>query len=145
MDKIDLRTPLSTLMTTDLILVNPKDRVTEVNAAFRKHNIHHLPVVSGLGELKGIISKSDLLKIAHGWSVFKKGDDKSYNEALFEMLLAEDIMTENVACLEPLDTVEVAVGIFKENLFHAIPILEKGKIVGLVTTFDLLNFAFQSL
>ncbi|MCB0640731.1 MAG: CBS domain-containing protein [Phaeodactylibacter sp.] len=145
MQKIDPHTTLAAVMTTDLVLVSPKDTVKEVDDIFRKHNIHHIPVVSGMGELQGIISKADLLKISHGWGIFRKKEQQTYNDALFEMLLAEDIMTKNVACLEPMDTVEVAVGIFKENLFHAIPVVSGGIVVGLVTTFDLLNYAFREV
>lgn len=143
MSPVDRQAPLSSIMTTDLIVVNPKDKVKEVAAVFQKHNIHHIPVVSGMHQLEGLISKSDLLKISHGWSLFRNLQEDTYNSALYESLLAQDIMTRAVAKLEPQDTVEMALGIFKENLFHALPIVLNGRLVGIVTTYDLLQYAFD--
>ncbi|MEZ4980721.1 MAG: CBS domain-containing protein [Saprospiraceae bacterium] len=45
--------------------------------------------------------------------------------------------------LRPEDPASFAARIFGENLFHALPIVESGKLVGIVTTFDLLKMAFR--
>jgi CBS domain-containing protein len=59
-------------------------------------------------------------------------------------LLAEEAMTRQVATLDPDDSLEMAVGFFRENLFHALPVVDKDKLVGIVTTFDLLTHAYAS-
>ncbi|MBK6619429.1 MAG: CBS domain-containing protein [Saprospirales bacterium] len=66
------------------------------------------------------------------------------NDRLFKSLLVEDVMTRQVATLTPEDSISIAAGYFKENLFHAIPIVDKGGLlVGILTTFDLLNYFFN--
>ena len=48
-------------------------------------------------------------------------------------------MTEKNATLRSSDRISVAIETFKENLFHAIPIVDHGKLVGIVTTHDIIN------
>ena len=51
----------------------------------------------------------------------------------------KDIMTKRLAKLEPTDKINVALEVFKENLFHALPVVEGDKIVGIVSTFDIIK------
>jgi CBS domain-containing membrane protein len=135
--------PISELMTTDLIIVRPHDTMAQVAEAFRKNDIHHLPVVNQEGELKGILSKSDFLRISHGWTMFRNNQKAEFDEALYQTLLVKDVMTKDVAKLAPSDALSVAAGIFRENLFHCIPVIDKGVLVGMITTYDLLKYAFE--
>ncbi|MBK8669766.1 MAG: CBS domain-containing protein [Saprospiraceae bacterium] len=52
---------------------------------------------------------------------------------------AKDIMTKKLAKMDPDDKINIALEVFKENLFHAIPVVKDEKIVGIVTTFDIIN------
>ena len=133
---MNLLGPLSDIMTADLVTVTPDNTIQEVNKIFKDYKFHHLPVLKK-GKLVGIISKSDL-------KLFKRGFVRN-NEAsrldLFRMktYTVGDVMTTGIAVLEPTDKVNVALEVFKENLFHAIPIVEEGHLVGMVTTFDVIN------
>lgn len=51
----------------------------------------------------------------------------------------ETIMTTDPITLKQENTLEDARRIFDENHFHHIPIVEKGKLVGIISTFDLMN------
>ncbi|MCB0644425.1 MAG: CBS domain-containing protein, partial [Phaeodactylibacter sp.] len=55
---MNLNAPVSTIMTTNLITVNPEDPIQKVNEIFEKNNIHHIPVVR-YKDIVGIISKTD--------------------------------------------------------------------------------------
>lgn len=137
-------TPLAQVMTTRLLTVRECDSMEMVHRIFQKHDIHHVPVENEKGELAGIVSRSDFLKISFGMSLFNNPERDNYNTALYKSMLVRDVMTKMVVALSPRDTVRVAANIFRENLFHAIPITEKERIVGIVTTYDLLNFAFRN-
>ena len=106
------------------------------------NNIHHLPVVVE-GKVIGILSKSDYLRLLHGFTLFKTEKSTEYNDAIMRSLLVGEVMTKQVATLAPDDTLEMAAGFFRENLFHALPVVSKGKLVGILTTFDLITFAFS--
>ncbi len=142
--QIDSTRPVSDIMAKDLIVVGPYEPVSVVADVFERHNIHHLPVVSEGGRLLGLISKSDFLKISHGFSLFKRQNKSEYDRALYEALLVKDIMTKKVATLQPEDSLRKAADLFRENLFHALPVVYKdGQLVGLITTYDLLTYAYR--
>lgn len=54
-------TPVQEIMTTDLPAVSPKDTVEHCRQLMSAQNIRYLPVFLG-GELKGIISMSDVVR-----------------------------------------------------------------------------------
>lgn len=132
-------------MTTDLVVIKASDPLKAAADAFRKNNIHHLPVVDEDSRLIGIFSKSDLLRVGSAWTAFqkKKGSDLDSFDLFTEKITIGEVMTREVVKLTPEDPLSVAVGIFRENLFHSLPIVDDGILVGLVTTFDLLKYAFE--
>lgn len=133
---------LSTIMTTDLVTVNSQELFTEIDKIFKANNFHHIPVVDN-GKLLGIISKSDYLLLVEPLSFFRKELEEYKNQRFFSSLLAENVMTKNLVCLGPEDSVSDAAKVFSENQIHAIPIVEqKEKLLGIVTTLDLINHAY---
>jgi len=59
--KLDLRLPVSTIMTTDLYCVTMDDTVDECMAVMTRQRFRHLPVREG-SEIVGIISIGDVVK-----------------------------------------------------------------------------------
>ena len=132
------------VMTADVISVKATDTMNQVSLIFNSREIHHLPVIDGEGKIVGIISKTDYHKLEHGFTLFKSKESQAYNDAIMRSLLASDVMTKQVVTLLPDDNISVAVDIFRENLFHAIPVVDENhKLVGILTTYDLLNYAFR--
>ena len=140
---MDKYMPVSSIMTTNVISVSPNQTMDKVQDIFRKHNIHHLPVTDN-GKVVGIISHSDCLRLQNSFTLFNTESSERYNSAIMHSLLVKEVMIKQVAKLEPTDSVEVAAGFFRENLFHALPVVDKdGQLAGLLTTYDLLNYAFS--
>lgn len=135
---------IAEIMTRDPITLNPCDTMDKVQEIFASHLIHHIPVVEN-GKVCGIISQTDYLKLQHGFTLFRNNQADAYNDAIMRSLLVKEVMVVQVATLYADDTVNTAFGFFRENLFHALPILdrESRKLVGIVTTFDLLNYAYK--
>lgn len=132
------------VMTADVISIKSTDTMNMVSVIFNSNEIHHLPVIDQEEKVIGIISKTDYHKIQHGFTLFKSKESKAYNEAIMRSLLAKDVMTKQVVTLTPDSELSVAIDIFKENLFHAIPVVdEQNKLAGILTTYDLINFAYQ--
>ena len=128
--------PVEKIMTTKLFTVNPKDKLTAVKEIFAENNIHHVPVVR-YKEIIGIISKSDFLHFLRGFN--RNEEDRFVNDARLRVYNAEDIMTKGLAKLSPKDRINVALEIFMENRFHAIPVVSDNELVGIVTTFDIIK------
>ncbi|MCB0640732.1 MAG: CBS domain-containing protein [Phaeodactylibacter sp.] len=132
------------LMTTNVLVVHPNDTMLKVHELFHSNTIHHLPVVDAGNRVIGMISKSDYLAVSNALPLFKPEKREAANVKLFQSLLVEDVMTRQVATLAPEDALEVAIGYFKENMFHAIPIVDPaGRLAGILSTYDLLVFFFD--
>ncbi|MCP3931445.1 MAG: CBS domain-containing protein [Bacteroidetes bacterium] len=133
---MNILAPVSTIMSTKLITVNPKDELSLIKEIFEKHKIHHIPVVR-YKKIIGLISKTDFFFFLRGF--IRNEDDHFVNEARLRAYIAEDIMTKGLAKLKPSDRIIVALEIFKENLFHAIPVVENDELIGIITTYDIIK------
>ena len=122
--------PLSSIMATKLVTLHADDTLDDVRRVFIKNKIHHIPVVNDDSELVGIISTYDLFKI-----------DKHPSE--FGSIRIGDVMTKGIATLEPDDKVGAAAEVFLEHLFHAVPIVKDKKLLGIVTSHDILRYEFM--
>ncbi|NBC24869.1 MAG: CBS domain-containing protein [Bacteroidetes bacterium] len=123
--------PISSIMTRNLITVSQKDSLEKVKNIFSEKNIHHMPVVDG-EELVGLITTSDLLWLDEPFDNYKN-------------IMVSSVMTKKLAVLEPTDKIGSASQVFLRNWFHAIPIVESEskKLLGIITTFDLLSYSFK--
>lgn len=128
--------PVSKLMTRKLVTVSPLDKMSAVKEIFEKHLVHHVLVVRHT-QLVGLISKMDYLQ-------FLKGANANASDALDESARlnnykVEDVMTKGLATLESTDRINVALQVFAENRFHALPIVDDGEVVGILTTYDIIK------
>ncbi|HMQ50057.1 MAG TPA: CBS domain-containing protein [Saprospiraceae bacterium] len=133
---------IRSIMTHHPITVNASEKVSKVQEIFRDYDFHHLPVVQQGNKLIGIISKEDVAALTYLMSMNTSGVTFSKNE--YQHLLASDIMTKSPLTLDPDDSVGLAADIFLANKFHAVPIVEDGELVGIVTTHDLLRYSFSA-
>ncbi|MCG8326247.1 MAG: CBS domain-containing protein [Chitinophagales bacterium] len=139
----DKSTTVGNIMSTPVITVHKDDTMSKVQDIFRKNNIHHIPVIAEGNKVVGIISKSDYLRLLHGFTLFKTEKSIAYNDAIMRSLLVGEVMTRQVATLNPEDSLEMAAGFFRENLFHALPVISaQGQLIGIITTFDLITYAY---
>jgi len=134
--------PVSQIMTPDPVFVLPETSIDQIHQLFENNGFHHLLVVKG-GKVKGIISKSDYLRVQHilcySWSGVLGVEER------FTMMTASDIMTKDPLQIESSDTIGLAADIFLVNSFHALPIVDEGELVGIVTSHDLLFYAYEGL
>ncbi len=129
---MDLLSPVSELMSQDLISVHPEDHLSVVQKIFESYKIHHVPVVEG-DKLVGLISKNDF------YHLLTSDNQKTVAEILAEAPV-KSIMTKGLARLEPTDRIDVALELFKINRFHAVPVtLEDHTLVGMLTTHDIIK------
>ncbi len=133
---MDFTAPISKFMTRKLVTVSPGDRMTFVKEIFDTQRIHHLPVVR-YTTLVGLISKTDLLHFMRGMETTPY--DQMVEKSRLHNYSAEDIMTKGIATLGSNERINVALQLFSENLFHAIPIVDDDELVGMLTTFDIIK------
>jgi CBS domain-containing protein len=117
--------------------------MTQVATIFESRSIHHLPVIDKEGFIQGMISKSDYYKLLDHFTLFGKQSAKLANKKFLGSLLTKEIMSVDIITITPDDTLLTAANIFCENLFHALPVVENGKLVGILSPIDLVNYAFR--
>ncbi len=132
------RTPISTIMSSDVITVNHTNSIKEVSDLIEGKNIRHVPVVSGK-KVIGMLSSTDLQKI----SFINTVDGNELTTGMYDVLSIEQVMTKNVKTVQKDETIhDVALTLAKTE-FHALPVLDGEEIVGIVTTTDLINFLVE--
>ena len=131
--------PVSRVMSRAPIFVAPGTAIDHIHKLFEEYDFHHLPVVDR-GKVTGMISKSDYLKVRYMLTLSWSGM-VGINDA-YARICARDIMSSPVLMIEPNDTVGLAADIFLSNKLHALPVVSEGELVGIVTSHDLLNYAF---
>ncbi len=130
------------IMSRDLVTADPDEKLVSVRQKMMANHIQHVPVVDGR-KILGMISKSDIHRMEHHFTLFKAEKALEANRQIFTTMLAEEIMTTTLVKLKENDTISVALDLFKENLFHALPVVnDHDELVGLVTPLDLLLYAF---
>jgi len=134
------REKVSNIMTTDVLTVNVANTLTEANELFVNQRIRHLPVVSG-EKLVGILSQTDILRISFG-NAFEDNQSDA-DEAIFDMLSINQVMKHSPKTVGPEDTLKEAAEILAEKEFHALPVVENNKLVGIVTTTDIINYFIE--
>lgn len=134
------------VMTANPITVTSDTILKEVNIILEKENIHHVPIVSEEGTFEGIISKSDMLLLLDWGTKVNLPASLRKNTFLLTSNLARDIMETSVLKVTPQDTIRKCVQIFKENYFKALPVVDENqKVVGIITTYDLMLLAFSEI
>ena len=136
--------PVKRLMTTKVKTVRENDVMTVVNDIFSLHKFNHIPVLDEQDHLVGMMSRKDFNKILTTFSIFNTQKAEAENRRLQKSILVKDVMSSDVLTLQPEDQISIAYEIFKENLIHALPVVDDNrKIIGIITTHDLLTYAFE--
>ncbi len=128
---------VSSIMSKDLITVSYKDDLERAEHLFKTHKIRHIPVVKG-DELKGMLSYTDLLRISFADAIGE--DEMSIDSVVYNMFTIEQVMVKKVVSMPPTATIKEVAELLTQRDFHSIPIVDNKKLVGIVTTTDLLKF-----
>jgi len=118
--------------------VSPNQIMTDVSQVIESSPFHHFPVIDDNGHCIGIISKTDLYQLQDSFTKSRTGNYKENNQLLFRSLLASDVMTSEIVCLDLNDSVLVAINIFLKNKVHSIIVQNEGRLYGIITPYDIL-------
>jgi acetoin utilization protein AcuB len=107
-------------MTKNPVTIEPGDTLARADAKMKAGGFRRLPVVQ-YGELVGILSEYDL---------------RRYLESLYSTLVVA-AMTPNPVTVSAYATLEHAVALLKAEEIGALPVVEHGKLIGIVTASNL--------
>ncbi len=139
------------IMTKEVITVSPETEVLQAAQLLLEHRINGLPVVDEKGHLKGIICQSDLITQQEKFplpSFFitldsfiplksQKNIDKEIQK--IAAIKVNEAMTHDTITVGPDTTLEDIATLMVRNNFHTLPVLDHGKLVGIIGNEDILR------
>ena len=123
------------IMQIRLVTATPDTPASEVINILWDNYITGLPVVDGDMSLVGIVSEKDVLDTAFD-ILAGSADDPIASKNV------SDIMTTDIVYFRPDDDLADICECFKKNAFRRIPVVDNGKLVGLVSRKDIIHHAF---
>lgn len=114
------------IMSTDPQTVHEHDLVELVQKIMKWRGFHHVPVENEAGECIGIITSTNLKEAAE-----KHGS--------FGNMFASEVMRRDVITIDPNAEIQEAKDLMITKGIGALPVIYQGKLVGVITKFDLLQ------
>jgi acetoin utilization protein AcuB len=110
-------------MVHKLVTIQPEKKVNEALELMRKHSIRHLPVLDGQ-KFVGFVSEFDLREVRF--------------LPVSEEIKVQDVMIKDPVTIGPDESLEAAARLIFERKVGGLPVLEHGKLVGVITSKDIL-------
>jgi len=130
------------VMHTELVTVTPDTSLMKARDIITERKIAHLLVVDKKDKLVGIISDRDLKQSWASPATTLSIHELNY---LLRQLTVEMIMVKKLITVSPDTTIERAAFIMHENRISSLPVMEKGKLVGIITTTNVMEVLLQAI
>ncbi|MDY6839358.1 MAG: CBS domain-containing protein [Thermodesulfobacteriota bacterium] len=139
------------IMTKDVVTVSPETQIADAAKLLLEKGFNGVPVVDGTGKLVGLLCQSDLIAQQKKFpvpSVFTILDGiisftsmKHLEKEIQKMTATTvaDAMTPNPVTVAPETSIEEAGSIMVDKHFHTLPVVQEGRLVGIVGKEDLLR------
>ena len=130
------------IMTTNVVSLKETDDLHCARMLLKEYNIRHLPVLSEAGDFSGLLSQRDILNNAfkvvenYGFSKLKSREQRT---------LVKDVMNpacETITTDAPLKT---AGRFFVDNKQGCLPVVDNGRLAGILTSVDFVKLALHLL
>jgi CBS domain-containing protein len=143
------------IMSTSLLTVERSTPVREVIRLLIEHRISGVPVVHD-GAVVGIISEGDLILRERAYrqrggmaflaqQLFADHEKLAVEYRKAHGLVAEDVMSEPVVSVLPGTPVEDVAHLMAERHIKRVPVVENGRLIGIVSRGDVLRAAYERL
>ncbi len=130
---------VSKIMSSELTTVHTGQQLSEARRLLAGSKFDHLPVVSG-DKLIGMLSSSDLMRLN-----FDAGnaDLRSMDAVLDNSFSIETTMKKSPVTIRSTDTIRHAAELLVKGPFHSLPVVDDDKLVGIVTSTDLIGYLLE--
>jgi len=130
------------VMNTYLVTVSPDTTIIKAKDIIEEKRINHLLVVDKNKNLLGLVSDRD---VKQSWA--SPATTLSVHELnyLLTQLTVEMIMAKKIITISSDTTIESAALIMQENRISALPVMEAEKLVGIITTTDVMEVLLRAI
>jgi CBS domain-containing protein len=143
-------------MQSPVITIERDASLFDAHRLLVEEQIHGVPVVDEDGTVVGVLSSLDLLRVAQEEHESVRGESVYYRDVLpysgpdwsagvedfqdrLSALRVSEAMSEHVVSVPPEATAAQVARTLRENGIHRVLVAEKGSLVGIVTSFDLMK------
>jgi CBS domain-containing protein len=128
-------------MMSALTTISKDSSLLDAAMTMRRSSIRHLPIVDG-DRLVGIITERDVLRCSP--SLLSEITQDEYN-AIFENTPIARVMTRDPTSVQPDAPIRDAVALMMDRKMGCLPVVENGRLVGILTRSDLLTVLMNLL
>lgn len=134
--------PITKIMTKDVITLDCNDNLETPEILFKRNNIRHIPVVKNKSII-GMLSYTDLLRISFADATDEYDDD--VETVVYNMFTIEQVMAKNVISVQSSATIKEVAKLLGKKEFHALPVIDQDKLIGIVISTNLINYLVEKL
>lgn len=117
------------IMVKELITISPNEKIALADLIMTRNSVGGLPVVEK-GKLAGIITQRDIM--------FAKGYEVG-------TLCVRDLMSKTPITISPNASLKEVLGVMLENKIERLPVVQNGRLLGLIVHGKLLKAVYESL
>ena len=136
---------IASIMTTDVVTIPLGSTYEEAAKAFYDRQVSGMPVVDAQGQVVGVLSDKDLYRVLFPWYKSFLEDPVEYTdfearEAKIEEVRHKSIegfMSRQVFSVESDTPIMKAGAMMLAHSIHRLPVIDGGKLVGIVTRSDI--------
>ncbi|NNE02611.1 MAG: CBS domain-containing protein [Eudoraea sp.] len=134
---ISINIPVSTIMTKEIRTIDINENLEKAEHLFKKYKIRHIPVVEN-EKIVGMLSLNDLLRLSFADGAYK--EEENVSSDIYEMFSISQLMVRKPETVSSSTTVKEVAQLLTKTQFHSLPVVDNEKVVGMVTTTDLLKY-----
>jgi CBS domain-containing protein len=139
------------IMSTELITVSPETEIIQATRLLLENNINGVPVMNDTGKLVGILCQSDLVvqqkkfpvpsffTLLDGLIPLTSMKQLKKEVQKIAAITVAQAMTPNPIFVSPDTGIEEIAALMVDNNFHTIPVVDQGRLVGVVGKEDILR------
>ncbi len=130
---------IESIMSTNVVTIAPAATLAEARSLMQEHRIHHLPVVDHDDELVGLLTLTDVLAASD--SKLREGDSRIHAVDI----CINEVMVTDVATVDERASLRQAALFLEKHHIGCLPVVNKGKLRGIITDTDFVAVAINLL
>jgi len=130
---------IDSIMSTDLITVEPSASLADARELMHTNRIHHLPVVADDGDLVGLVTLTNVLAATDS---FLRDDENRIHASEIRI---KDVMVTDLATVDENVSLRQAALFIEKHKIGCLPVLSNNKLKGIITDSDFVAIAINLL